>query len=175
MLKVTGGLPPGTPAAFEAAFGTGGLVELLEGYGSCSAPGATAAVQGNRLGQAEERQGRRRDFGAAAARTCCRKRGSRRPRCASCGRCASCLAARVLTWLLPTPAKRIVAVQRPSIRAQRLGLGGNPRRYAARGWRAAGGPRPGADQEVVAALDEPETETDQHKRDEHRGQSLRDG
>jgi transposase len=32
ILKVIGGLPPGTPAAFEAAFGTGWLVELLEGY-----------------------------------------------------------------------------------------------------------------------------------------------
>jgi transposase len=30
---VIGGLPPGTPAAFEAAFGTGWLVELLEDYG----------------------------------------------------------------------------------------------------------------------------------------------
>jgi hypothetical protein len=33
ILKVIGGLPPGTPAAFEAAFGTGWLAELLEGYG----------------------------------------------------------------------------------------------------------------------------------------------
>ncbi len=33
ILKVIGGLPPGTPAAFEAAFGTGWLVELLEGHG----------------------------------------------------------------------------------------------------------------------------------------------
>jgi transposase len=33
ILEVIGGLPPGTPAAFEAAFGTGWLVELLEGYG----------------------------------------------------------------------------------------------------------------------------------------------
>jgi transposase len=33
ILKVIGGLPPGTPTAFEAAFGTGWLVELLEGYG----------------------------------------------------------------------------------------------------------------------------------------------
>src|SRR5438067_3779004 len=33
ILKVIGGLPPGTPAAFEAAFGTSWLVELLEGYG----------------------------------------------------------------------------------------------------------------------------------------------
>ena len=33
ILKVIGGLPPGTPAAFEAAFGTGWLVELLKDYG----------------------------------------------------------------------------------------------------------------------------------------------
>src|SRR6266581_7471707 len=32
ILKVIGGLPPGTPAAFEAAFGTTWLVELLEDY-----------------------------------------------------------------------------------------------------------------------------------------------
>src|SRR5207237_9928186 len=33
ILRVIGGLPPGTPAALEAAFGTGWLVELLEDYG----------------------------------------------------------------------------------------------------------------------------------------------
>jgi transposase len=33
ILSVIGGLPPGTPAAFEAAFGWGWLLELLEGYG----------------------------------------------------------------------------------------------------------------------------------------------
>ena len=33
ILKVIGGLPPGTPAAFEAAFGWGWLLELLEAYG----------------------------------------------------------------------------------------------------------------------------------------------
>jgi transposase len=33
ILRVTGGLPPGTAAAFEAAYGTSWLVELLEGYG----------------------------------------------------------------------------------------------------------------------------------------------
>src|SRR5438552_15895442 len=32
-LKVIGGLPPGTPAAFEACYGTSWLVELLEDYG----------------------------------------------------------------------------------------------------------------------------------------------
>jgi hypothetical protein len=33
ILKVIGGLPPGTPAASEAACGTSWLVELLEDYG----------------------------------------------------------------------------------------------------------------------------------------------
>src|SRR5438477_6707445 len=33
MLRLIGDLPPGTPAAFEAAFGWGWLVELLEDYG----------------------------------------------------------------------------------------------------------------------------------------------
>src|SRR5207248_329731 len=33
ILGMIGGLPPGTPAAFEAGFGTGWLVELLEDYG----------------------------------------------------------------------------------------------------------------------------------------------
>ncbi len=33
ILKVIGGPPPGTPAAFEAAYGTGWLAELLEDYG----------------------------------------------------------------------------------------------------------------------------------------------
>src|SRR5438477_10222356 len=33
ILGMIGGLPPGTPAAFEAGFGAGWLVELLEDYG----------------------------------------------------------------------------------------------------------------------------------------------
>jgi transposase len=33
ILGVIGGLPPGTPTAFEAAFGWGWLVQLLEDYG----------------------------------------------------------------------------------------------------------------------------------------------
>jgi len=64
MLRLIGGLPAGTPVAFEAAFGWGWLVELLEDYGSGAASGAPAAVQGDRVGPAEERQGpaRRGDF-----------------------------------------------------------------------------------------------------------------
>ena len=33
ILKVIGGLPPGTPAAFEVCYGTSWLVQLLEDYG----------------------------------------------------------------------------------------------------------------------------------------------
>ena len=33
ILKVIGGLPPGTPAAFESCYGTSWLVQLLEDYG----------------------------------------------------------------------------------------------------------------------------------------------
>src|SRR5215469_2137044 len=67
ILKVIGGLPPGTPAAFEAAYGTSWLAGAAGGLRVCPAPGALAAVQGDRLGPAEERQGRRRDLGPAAA------------------------------------------------------------------------------------------------------------
>src|SRR5271155_5877314 len=41
--------------------------------------------------------------------------------------------------------------------------------------RSPGGPSPGADQEVVAALDKPKTDADHHQRDEHRGHALRYG
>jgi transposase len=52
------------------------------------APGAPAAVQGDRFGAVEERQGPApRFWRSCCARTCRRRRGSRRPRCASCGRC----------------------------------------------------------------------------------------
>jgi hypothetical protein len=68
ILKVIGGLPPGTPAAFEAAFGTGWLVELLEGYGfgpHLVHPSRCKAIASARL---KNDKGRRRDPGAAAAR-----------------------------------------------------------------------------------------------------------
>jgi transposase len=67
-LQLIGDLPAGTPVAFEAAFGWSWLADLLEDYGFEGAPGAPAAVQGDRLSQAQERQGRRRDLGAVAAR-----------------------------------------------------------------------------------------------------------
>ena len=52
------------------------------------APGAPAAVQGDRLGAAEERQGpARRSWPSCCGRTCCRRRGSPRRRSASSARC----------------------------------------------------------------------------------------
>ena len=53
-----------------------------------AASGAPAAVQGDRLRAVEERQGPApRSWRSCCARTCSRKPGSRRRRCASCGRC----------------------------------------------------------------------------------------
>jgi len=66
--RLIGDLPSGTPVAFEAAFGWSWLAGLLEDYGFEARLVHPAAVQGDRFGPAEERQGRRRDPGAAAAR-----------------------------------------------------------------------------------------------------------
>ena len=68
ILKVIGGLPPGTPAAFEAAFGTGWLVELLEGYGF--APHLVHSLRCKAIASARLKndKGRRGDLGAATAR-----------------------------------------------------------------------------------------------------------
>jgi len=88
MLRLIGGLPAGTPVAFEAAYGWGWLIELLEDYGSGAAHGAPAAVQGDRLGAAEERQGPApRSWRSCCAPTCCPRRRSPRRRSASSARC----------------------------------------------------------------------------------------
>jgi hypothetical protein len=68
MLRLIGDLPPGTPVAFEAAFGWGWLVELLEDYGfdpHLVHPLRCKAIASARL---KNDKGRRRDPGAAAAR-----------------------------------------------------------------------------------------------------------
>src|SRR5260370_7532574 len=65
ILRVIGGLPPGTPAAFEAAFGWGWLVELLEDYGfdpHLVHPLRCKAIASARL---KNDKGRRRDLGPA--------------------------------------------------------------------------------------------------------------
>ena len=67
MLRLIGGLPAGTPVAFEAAYGWGWLVELLEDYGfdpHLVHPLRCKAIASARL---KNDKGRRGDPGAAAA------------------------------------------------------------------------------------------------------------
>jgi len=67
MLRLIGGLPAGTPVAFEAAFGWGWLVELLEDYGfdpHLVHPLRCKAIASARLKNDKDRRG---DLGAAAA------------------------------------------------------------------------------------------------------------
>jgi hypothetical protein len=67
MLRLIGDLPPGTPVAFEAAFGWGWLAELLEDYGfeaHLVHPLRCTAIASARL---KNDKGRRGDPGAAAA------------------------------------------------------------------------------------------------------------
>lgn len=67
VLKLIGGLPAGTPVAFEAAFGWGWLVELLEDNGfdpHLVHPLRCKAIASARL---KNDKGRCGDLGAAAA------------------------------------------------------------------------------------------------------------
>ena len=67
MLRLIGDLPPGTPVAFEAAFGWGWLAGLLEDYGfeaHLVHPLRCKAIASARL---KNDKGRRGDPGAAAA------------------------------------------------------------------------------------------------------------
>ena len=76
MLRLIGDLPSGTPVASGAAFGWGWLARLLEDYGFEPHMVHPAAVQGDRLSPAEERQGPApRSWRSCCARTCCRRRG----------------------------------------------------------------------------------------------------
>jgi hypothetical protein len=91
ILGVIGGLPPGTPAAFEAAFGTGWLVELLEDYGFT--PHLVHSLRCKAIASARLKndKGRRCDpCAAAACGPAAGGAGSPRRRCGSCGRyCAT--------------------------------------------------------------------------------------
>ena len=67
ILRLIGDLPPGTPVAFEAAFGWSWLAQLLEDYGfeaHMVHPLRCKAIASARL---KNDKGRRRDPGAAAA------------------------------------------------------------------------------------------------------------
>ena len=87
MLRLTGDLPSGTPVAFEAAFGWGWLVQLLDDYGfeahlvhplRCKAI-ASARLKNDLLTPPSWR--------SCCARTCSRRRGSLRWRSVSSERC----------------------------------------------------------------------------------------
>jgi hypothetical protein len=68
MLRLIGGLPAGTPVAFEAAFGWGWLARLLEDYGfeaHLAHPLRCKAIASARL---KNDKGRRGHLGPAAAR-----------------------------------------------------------------------------------------------------------
>src|SRR5215468_5339082 len=67
ILKVIGGLPPGTAAAFEAAYGTSWLVELLEDYGFGPHLVHSSRCKAIASARLKNDKGRRRDPGAAAA------------------------------------------------------------------------------------------------------------
>jgi hypothetical protein len=67
LLKVIGGLPPGTPAAFEAAYGTSWLVELLEDYGFTPHLVHASRCKAIASARLKNDKGRRRDLGAVAA------------------------------------------------------------------------------------------------------------
>jgi len=88
ILTVIGGLPPGTPAAIRGLLRDQLAGGAAGGLRVRPAPGPCAAVHGDRLGPGDERQGpARRFWPRCCGRTCCRRRGSPRPRSARCGRC----------------------------------------------------------------------------------------
>ena len=75
MLRLIGDLPSGTPVAFEAAFGWGWLVQLLEDYGfepHMVHPLRCKAIASARL----KTRSTPRSWRSCCARTCSRRRGS---------------------------------------------------------------------------------------------------
>ena len=149
ILRVIGGLPPGTPAAFKAAFGWGWLVELLEAYGFD--PHLVHPLQCKAIASAwlKNDPSTPRSWRSCSARTCCPRRGSRRPRYANCGRCCGtasswsgcgrcCATGSTPSW--PTT----VTTGRPATGASRGGPGSPPwtcppsrRRWSRTPWRSS--------------------------------------
>jgi len=109
MLRLIGDLPPGTPVASRGRIRLGLAGPATGGLRLRGAPGAPAAVQGDRLGAAEERQGPApRSWRSCCARTCCPGRGSPRRRCGSSARC--CGTGPAWSASAPSCANRIHAV-----------------------------------------------------------------
>ena len=85
-LRLIGDLPPGTPVAFEAAFGWSWLADLLEDYGFDAHlvhPLRCKAIASARL---KKTRSTPRSWRSCCARTCCPRPGSPRCRSASSAR-----------------------------------------------------------------------------------------
>jgi transposase len=67
ILRLIGDLPPGTPVAFEAAFGWGWLVRLLEDYGFEPHPVHPLQCKAIASARLKNDKGRSGDLGAPAA------------------------------------------------------------------------------------------------------------
>jgi len=92
ILSVIGELPAGTPTAFEAAFGWGWLLELLESYGFEPHMVHPLQCKAHSLSAAEERQGRcrnRRDVCGPVALALLRWAGRRKMKSSRVQRAAS--------------------------------------------------------------------------------------
>jgi hypothetical protein len=90
LVPILGGLPPGTPVAFEAAYGWGWLVELLEELELEPHLVHPSRSQGDRLGPvAGTTRSMRPPWRSCSARTCCPRPGSPLSRSATCVRCCA--------------------------------------------------------------------------------------
>ena len=142
ILKVIGGLPLGTPAAFEATYGTNWLVELLEDYGfaphlvhpsRCKAI-ASARLKNDKVDATILAQLLRADL--------LPEPGLPRRRYASCGRCCA-------TGSMPSSPTMAMTGRAAGTGAARAGPGSPP--CTARGLPRAGRGRPGTDRRAAGA------------------------
>jgi hypothetical protein len=147
ILLVIGGLPAGTPAAFEAAFGWGWLLELLEDYGfephmvhplQCKAI-ASARLKNNKAGAATLAQLLRADLLPEAQlappavrqlRACC---GTARSWC-GCGRC--CATGSTQSWpTRVTAGRRAAGAGRAASGSPHSSCPPSPARSSTTAWR----------------------------------------
>jgi hypothetical protein len=90
LVPIVGVLPPGTPVAFEAAYGWGWLVELLEELELEPHLVHPSRSQGDRLGQAAgTTRSTRPPWPNCCGLICCPRPGSHPRRPGICGRCCA--------------------------------------------------------------------------------------
>ena len=151
ILKVIGGLPPGTPAALEACYGTSWLLQLLEDYGfdpHLVHPSRCEAIASARL---KNDKGRRGDLGAAAAGGPAARSGDRPAAGAGAAAAPGGAGAAADPAAQPDPRHRGRLRARPAGRRvlDRPGPGLAGRPPAARGVPRAGRGRPGPDRRAA--------------------------